>query len=993
MESSSHERRLAVWSSFEFDLRTLQLRRRGLRLRLEHKPARVLARLLEQPGQIVERDDLVKLLWPGETCGDFDLRLNKALHKVRCTLGDDPANPRFVQTLSRRGYRFIADVQIVNGNNGSSAGAANIESKPAIVSEPYEGATGAESLRTTSEKPLNIAVRSSSDQPAGELVAAQGLRSGFGARWLRWGGAAGLVFIACVISFEVFHRAHPSVPPVQSIAILSFTNLSGNPADQWFSVALGDWLASDLTAGANLRAIPRDYIARFQAEQGLQNTDRISPQMLAKMSHDLGADLVLSGSYASSGTDAQSQMRLDVQVRDSRSGRLLSSVNAAGSRAEIFDLVTSAGAQLRIKLRLGPIDASTLSAMRSILPANPDAARFYAEGTDEIERFDPVDAQVLLQRSVALEPEHALSHAALSTAYTMLGFSAQAKIEATKALDRADTLPTEQRLLVEGQFYETTYQWQRAIDVYSRLFQLFPGSAENGIRLARAQSLGGKPLQALDTIAQLRQSQFASDDEARIDLAEADAAEGISDFRRERDAASHAAERARQSSATQLLARAEEEEGKALRALGDYPGALAQWKDAETRYVDIGDRSAVARLLLDQGRLHWQQGAPEAADASYSKSASISKEIGDEASLGRALAALAQVRMYYVGWAEGNRLCKQALAIFRAIGNKQEEAYTLSIMADIAFSNHKQAIKLYQQSLDLSREVNDRSRIAGRLQDLGIEATVEGDLASAENYLQQSLAIYHEIGERNREALEMNLLSIVRTWQGRLDDADKLSNQAVTTLATVGDIVQLAQSRENLGIVQMQEGHFADAENSLKLALKEHQNAHNPGGVAITSVQLAELFLLEGKLAESKAALKEYDVESHVGPKGQPVGEDITQRAIVAARIDAADGKVQRARSEAVLAVNDALRTDQGSMLMKAKLTLGEIELQSGDKTSGRHDLEVLTTDSDKEGFGLISREARRILAQAAKGAPQREPDSGTSPSHSTVAANESTRR
>lgn len=990
MQSTSHERRLAVWSSFEFDLRTLELRRRGLRLRLEHKPACVLGRLLEQQGQIVERDDLVKLLWPDEASGDFDLRLNKALHKVRCALGDDPLNPRFVQTLSRRGYRFIADVQILNGNNGLSAGAVNTESKRAIVPALHEDAITSESLSAAGGTPRNVAVPSS----FGQLVAAEGLSSGIRAGWLRAAVAAGLVLIACFISFEVFHRAHPSAPHVQSIAILSFTNLSGNPADQWFSVALGDWLASDLTAGANLRAIPRDYIARFQAEQRLQDSDRISPQVLAKMSHDLGADLVLSGSYASSGTDAQSQMRLDVQVRDSRSGKLLSSVNATGSRAEIFDLVTSAGAQLRIKLRLGPIDATALSAMRSILPANPDAARFYAEGTDEIERFDPVDAQVLLQRSVALEPDHALSHAALSTAYTMLGFSAEAKIEAAKALDRADTLPTEQRLLVQGQFYETTYQWQRAIDVYSRLFQLFPGSADNGIRLSRAQSLAGKPLLALDTIAQLRQSQFASDDEARIDLVEAEAADCISDFRREKDAAARAAERARQSSATQLLARAEEREGEALRALGDFPGALALWKDAETRYVDIGDRSAVARVLIDQGRVHWQQGDPQAADASYSRSASISKEIGDEASLGRALSALAQVRMYYVSSAEGNRLCKQALAIFRTIGNKQEEAYTLSIMADISFVDHKLAIKLYQQSLELSREVNDRSRIAGRLQDLGIQATVEGDLPSADHYLQQSLAIYHEIGERNREALQMNLLSIVRTWQGRLDEAGKLSNQAVATLASVGEIVQLAQSRQNLGRVQMLEGHFADAEATLNLALHEHQDAHNPGGVAITSGQLAELFLLEGKLAESKAALKQYDEVSQIGPKGQPVvGEHVTERAIVAARIDAADGKVQRARSQAALAVNEALKADQGSMLMKARLALGEIELESGNKASGRRDLEILAADSDKNGFGLISSEARRMLAPAAMGAPNREPDSGTSPSHSTVAANESTGR
>jgi DNA-binding winged helix-turn-helix (wHTH) protein len=113
--------RLALWSAFEFDLETLRLRKHGTRLRMEHKPAQLLARLLEEPGKVVRREELVNLLWPEEQHGDFDQRLNKAIHKVRRVLGDDPANPRFVQTLSRYGHRFIADVEFVSANGCSLA--------------------------------------------------------------------------------------------------------------------------------------------------------------------------------------------------------------------------------------------------------------------------------------------------------------------------------------------------------------------------------------------------------------------------------------------------------------------------------------------------------------------------------------------------------------------------------------------------------------------------------------------------------------------------------------------------------------------------------------------------------------------------------------------------------------------------------------------------------------------------------------------------------
>ncbi len=970
MRPTRQGERLALWSAFEFDLGTLRLQKHGLRLRIEQKPAQLLARLLEEPGQAIGRDELVNLLWPGEQHGDFDQRLNKAVHKLRCSLGDDPADPRFVQTLSRYGYRFIADVEFVSRNGRSVLamapnGPAQKEPQPLLEQVDYS-AQREESVTRGPRYALGYAGNSLDGSQAGTAA-----KSGFD--WVQnsilfskrrlWTLAAGLVIATALFSVWALHRTAHFPGAHRSIAVLSFANLSGNPADQWLSAALSDWLSSDLAAGAGPRAISREEIARFRSEHGLSNLDQVSPDVLGKMNHDLGSDLVLSGSYAASGTDDQSQIRLDVQMHDARSGQLLLAISASGSRAEIFDLAASAAVQLRRKLRLDPLDSSSLVSLRAMLPTNPDAARFYAEGTEEIERYDPVDARTLIERAVALEPEHALSHSALSTANTMLGFSGDARAEAKKALDLAGSLTAEQRLLVEGQFYEANYEWDKAVEVYSRLFQLFPDSIENGIRLAHVQTLAGKPLVALDTIAQVHQVPVGSDDEARLDIAEAEAASSISDFRRQRDAAMRAADRARSSQATQLVARAEEEQGEALRALGNLSEAMTLWRDAETRYTAIGDRSAVARLLIDQGHVHWEQGDPRGAEASYSSAVSISEQIGDETNHGRALAALAQVRMYYVGLAEGEKLCNQALAIFRRIGNKQEEAYTLSVLADILFTHHAQAIRLYQQSLELSREVNDRSRIAGRLMDLGIEATVQGKLNLAENDLQQSLALFRQTGEKNREGLQLNLLAIVRTWQGRLDEADSLSTQAIAILTSVGESIPLAQSRQTLGVVQMGKGRLADAETTLKQAIEGHRDANNPGGVAIASGQLAEVLLKEGKLAESREALRAYDEWFRKTPQQQPIfGEHVTQRAIVAALLDAADGKLERAQNEALTAVNLASTADQGSMLMKARLALGEIELQGDDQAAGRRDLESLAVKAENMGFGLINRDAQRAL-------------------------------
>src|SRR6202795_2297076 len=97
------------FGAFEVDLRAGELTKRGLRIRLQEQPFQVLAMLLEKPGQLVTRDELREKIW-GKTVVDFDHGLNKAINKIREALGDSAENPRFVETVARRGYRFLADI-------------------------------------------------------------------------------------------------------------------------------------------------------------------------------------------------------------------------------------------------------------------------------------------------------------------------------------------------------------------------------------------------------------------------------------------------------------------------------------------------------------------------------------------------------------------------------------------------------------------------------------------------------------------------------------------------------------------------------------------------------------------------------------------------------------------------------------------------------------------------------------------------------------------
>ena len=119
---------------YEADVSSGELFREGRKLRVQEQPFQVLVALLERPGEVVTREDLQQRLWPSDTYVDFDHSLNTAINKLRDALGDGAANPRFIETLPRRGYRFIAPVQLASSQaTASDAVKAGTEPKPRVA--------------------------------------------------------------------------------------------------------------------------------------------------------------------------------------------------------------------------------------------------------------------------------------------------------------------------------------------------------------------------------------------------------------------------------------------------------------------------------------------------------------------------------------------------------------------------------------------------------------------------------------------------------------------------------------------------------------------------------------------------------------------------------------------------------------------------------------------------------------------------------------------
>jgi TolB-like protein/DNA-binding winged helix-turn-helix (wHTH) protein/Tfp pilus assembly protein PilF len=381
-------RRLS-FGHYEANLHSGELRKHGIRIRLQSQPFQLLAMLLERPGELVTRDEIRHKLWSADTFVDFDHSLGTAINKIREALSDSAAEPRFVETLPRRGYRFIAPV---------------VSLDPELESPQLP------------EEPAKVAPKS---------------------RSIFWVTAAGLT-VAClvaalIITWNVQDARQwlpsqlTSQPPIRSIAVLPLINLSNDPNQQFFADGVTDELITNLAQISSLRVISHTSATAYLG------THKSAPQI----AHELGVDALVEGSVMRSGN----RVRITTQLIYAASDRHLW---AHSYDRELSDVLTVQGEVAReiaasISLRLTPQETVQLSRPH---PVNPEVAVLYFQGSYFLSKLDATRAKEIFTEAIRLDPDSAESWAGLADALHTMGavdddFDAfsQARDAANKALE------------------------------------------------------------------------------------------------------------------------------------------------------------------------------------------------------------------------------------------------------------------------------------------------------------------------------------------------------------------------------------------------------------------------------------------------------------------------------------------------------------------------------------------------------------------------------
>jgi eukaryotic-like serine/threonine-protein kinase len=797
---------LVRFGPYQVDRRAGEVRKHNQRIRLSGQPFEVLSLLLERPGEVVTREEIRQRLWTGNIFVDFERSLNSAVKKLRQALNDDPQSPRYIETLPKKGYRFIGAIEPPTPME-PAAGEEPRDHAPSFL--PPDLPTG----------PAGDATLPPPTEPASNHR-----------RWMVVIGVAALIALSSFVVYRTNRKlrvARNAVPAKSvtfrsSIAVLGFKNLSSDRDADWLSTAFTRMLSTELATGDKIRVIPEETVARAKIDLRLQEKNGYPRETLRALRVDLGSDYVVAGSYVALGDRNSGQVRMDLRLQETISGETLASIAVSGKQSEVFDLVARAGQEMRRKLGStvppeGDVD------WRTVLPSNPEAARLYSEGLARLRVFENPAALDRLQNSVRLAPDFALGHAALAEAWSALGYDARAVASAQKALALSTSLPEDERLEIEGRYYELNHDWAGAIGVYRHLWQDFPDDLESGLRLAADQTAAGSANDALTTLSSLRAGPVSQRDDPRIDLAEASVAARNGDYKRQQALADQAARKATSSGARLLLARAQLVKGWAFDDQSQLKEAKEAYSAARQIFDEAGDGHGAATALNDLGIVLQKEGDLAGAEERLGQARDYFLQVGAENSFAAALTNLGEVYRFEGRLTEAEDLYRQALQIFRKTSRKDNEYITMNNLGGVLYQNgdFRGARKLFEDLLALRKVAADRTGMAFAKTNLADVLRVQGELDPAVTLHREALATFKDLGDRSSAASVQFSFARALLATHDLPAARRTLEEALATNQEIGAKGDAAMDRVLLAQVSLEEGHPEQFDASLRSSIEE----------------------------------------------------------------------------------------------------------------------------------------------------------------------------
>jgi TolB-like protein/DNA-binding winged helix-turn-helix (wHTH) protein len=433
------------FGDFRLDWTRFELLRDGRAIKLEGKPMELLILLATRKGDLVTRTEIIERLWGSEVFVDTEHGINTAIRKIRQVLRDDPEQPRFVQTVMGRGYRFIGPISEAH--------------LPPSALQPEPAAPGAIDVATT------ITTPQSSVSETGTPSHRPRLRS-----WLLIGASAVVVF--CIVALTL--RAHWSrersaraaTSNIQSIAVIPLDNLSGDPAQNYFADGMTDELTTMLAKNSTLHVTSRTSATQYKSAH----------RPLRDIANDLGVDGILEGSVERTGGKVHMTLQLIQASTDTHVWAESYDRNAN----DVVTLPEDAAQAIAKRLR------STVAVLKPASYVSPEAHDAYLHGRYLWYAGQNDKAGEYFRKATQLQPDYALGWSGLSMYYGAGAVDSllnpeeslePMEVAARKAVELDDSLP-EAHLVLGASLFLHKWDWAAADQELLRAIELDPKFAE-----------------------------------------------------------------------------------------------------------------------------------------------------------------------------------------------------------------------------------------------------------------------------------------------------------------------------------------------------------------------------------------------------------------------------------------------------------------------------------------------------------------------------------
>lgn len=392
---------------FEVNLRSGELRKHGLQIRVSGQPFKILAILLERPGEVVTREELRNSLWSAETFVDFEHSLNSAVKKLRLALGDSAEAPRYIETLPRLGYRFIAPV--------SSGGP-----EPAVEPAP------------------ELPPPSAPSHPHGFLVRA------------KLPAMAAAILVVGGVLWYVLRGMSPPITQRDSIILADFENHTGDPA---FDGTLNKVLEVEISQSPYLNILPDQNVKQTLTLMRRGPDEPVTKQVGLEICRRSPVKALMSGSIAKWGN----RYVVTLEALNCATGSVLVGTTAeAESKEQVLRALDQASSKMRRKLgeslaSIRKFDAPVEEATTGSL----EALKMFTLGDDLRRQGKTAEAVPLFRRAIELDPQFTLAYARLGAVYTNLDESVLARQYLERAFQLRERTSERERLYLAARYYDS----------------------------------------------------------------------------------------------------------------------------------------------------------------------------------------------------------------------------------------------------------------------------------------------------------------------------------------------------------------------------------------------------------------------------------------------------------------------------------------------------------------------------------------------------------